>query len=151
MATADRFDPYRTYHFDVVVEGMLVGGFSEVTGISARREMVEYRNGNAVTSFASKLPCRDAVDDVTLRRGYTLDNKLWAWHGALSAGSPDRRNVAITLKDEARKPVLTWELEAAWILSLMGPSFNALANEVGIEEMKLACEAIHLVVEGAPA
>lgn len=149
MATADRNDPYRSYFFSVEIEGLLIGGFSEVSGLNVKREMVEYRNGNAKTSFTSKLMGRDTFDNITLKRGYVRDNTLWAWYASQSAGNPDRKNLTITLNDEARNAVISWGVEGAWIVSLMGPSFNAMGNDVAMESVELAVENVTMQLEGA--
>jgi phage tail-like protein len=151
MATDTRVDPLRSYQFDVVIEGAQVGGFSEVTGLSAKRQMVEYRNGNDVESHSRKLTGRDSFDNVTLKRGYTRDDTFWKWFASLSVGNDDRRNVTVTLRDEMRRPVLSWVLEGAWILSLMGPGMNAGGNEVAVESLELCVEKITMELEGAAA
>jgi phage tail-like protein len=149
METGTRKDPYRSYQFAVEIDGMTVAGFSEASGLAAKREIVEYRNGNDVPSHARKLTGRDSYDNITLKRGFTNDATLWRWFASLSAGADDRRTVTITLHNEARSPVLSWMAENAWIVSLMGPGFNALGNEVAIESLELAVEMITIEVEQA--
>jgi hypothetical protein len=50
-----------------------------------------------------------------------------------------------------RRPVLSWVLEGAWILSLMGPGMNAGGNEVAVESLELCVEKITMELEGAAA
>jgi len=151
MAIGDRDDPYRTFYFDVYVEGLLLGGFSEVSNIAQKQEIVEYRAGNAKTSFSAKLTGRSSFDNVTLKRGYVKDDRLWRWSENLKNGVPDRRNVTITLKDEARNAVMSWGLEGTWVVSIMGPGFNAMGNDVAIESVELAVENVTMQLEGESA
>jgi phage tail-like protein len=55
-------------------------------------------------------------------------------------GSIDRRNVSITLLDEARQPVQRWVLRNAWPAKLDYSRLDARGNEVAIETLELAHE-----------
>jgi phage tail-like protein len=151
MSIDNRDDPLRSYHFSVEIDGTQAAGFSEATGLNAKRDIVEYRNGNDVESHVRKLTGRDSYDNVTLKRGYTRDNTFWRWFAALSAGQNDRRTITVTLHDEARRPVLSWTLEGAWIVSLMGPGFNATDNAIAVEQIEFAVEKVTMAQEGAAA
>ena len=47
--------PYLTFNFAVEIEGLLVGGFTEVSGLESEIEVEEYREGG-VNGFVHKLP-----------------------------------------------------------------------------------------------
>ena len=49
--------PYQTFNFAVEIEGLLVGGFTEVSGLESEVEVEEYREGG-VNGFVHKLPVR---------------------------------------------------------------------------------------------
>jgi phage tail-like protein len=87
--------------------------------------------------------------NITLKRGYTQDLSLWAWHSNIVNGQPDRRNVTIVLMNEARKPVLSWHAENAWVNKIEGPTFKASGNEVAMESIELVHEG--LTIEPAAA
>ncbi|MGI9393092.1 MAG: phage tail protein [Boseongicola sp.] len=151
MEADKRNDPYRTHHYEVLIDGMIAGGFSEVSSPNMRREIVEYRNGNDPESHSRKLTGRDSFENITLKRGFTHNAAFMQWFANLSMGADDRRNITITLRDEARRPVLTWVCEGAWIVSLMGPGFNAAGNEVAIESIEFAVESVKMELEATPA
>jgi phage tail-like protein len=50
-----RNDPYKAYNFLVEIEGLIVGGFSEVTGMQVEIEVKDYREGG-VNEYIHKLP-----------------------------------------------------------------------------------------------
>lgn len=137
MAAGDRNDPYRAFNYVVDIENSPVAGFSEVSGLSAEGDSVPYREGNYAENSVLQLPGLRKYTNVTLKRGYTQSNALWAWYAAIAAGERDWRAVTITLMDEAHEPVLRFDLEAAWINKIEGPAFNASGNEVAIETMEL--------------
>ena len=45
MPLAARADPYLGFRFLVEIEGLIVGGFSEVSGLQAETEFEEVREG----------------------------------------------------------------------------------------------------------
>ena len=81
---------------------------------------------------------------LTLKRGYTQDQSLWRWYGNIVNGQPDRRNVTIVLMNEARRPVLRWHAENAWVNKIEAPSFKAAGNEIAMESVELVHEGLTL-------
>jgi phage tail-like protein len=144
MATATRVDPYRTFNFRVDVEGLSVGAFSEVSGLSSDGDMVEYREGTDVPLTVRKLTGLRKYANITLKRGYTQNQELWSWYRNIVNGLPDRRNGTIVLMDEERNEVMRWNFENAWINKIEAPTFNAKGNEVAIESVELVHEGLTL-------
>jgi phage tail-like protein len=147
MATAERRDPYRSFNFHLVIDGVPLGAFSEASGLTADGDAVDYREGTDVQSNVRKLIGLRKFTNITLKRGYTQDRSLWVWHQNIVNGQPDRRNVTIVLMNEARQPVLSWHAENAWVNKIEGPSFKASGNEVAMESVELVHEG--LTIEAA--
>lgn len=148
MPTDERNDPYRGFNFVVDIDNMPVAGFSEISGLTAEGDPVEYREGNELENHVRKLTGLRKYTNLTFKRGYTQDDTLWSWYAAIAAGQDDRRGVAITLMDEAHQPVIRWNAEGAWINKIEGPSFNASGNEVVIESMELCHEKLTIELQG---
>ena len=144
MATGDRKDPYRSFNFRVEIDGIAVGSFSEVSGLSSDGDVVEYRNGDDVPLHVRKLPCLRKFSNITLKRGYTQNRELWNWRKNIVNGVADRRDGSVVLMDEERRDVLRWNFTAGWIHKIDGPSFNAKGNEVGIESLEIVVESLNL-------
>jgi phage tail-like protein len=142
MATADRRDPYRSFNFQLEIDGVPLGAFSEVSGLTAEGDAVDYREGTDVQQNVRKLPALRKYSNITLKRGYTQDKSLWRWYGNIVNGQPDRRDVTIVLLNEARQPVLRWHAESAWINKIEGPSLKAAANEIAMESVELVHEGL---------
>lgn len=147
MATAERRDPYRSFNFHLVIDGVPLGAFSEASGLTADGDAVDYREGTDVQSNVRKLVGLRKFTNITLKRGYTQDRALWVWHQNIANGQPDRRNVTIVLMNEARQPVLSWHAENAWVNKIEGPSFKASGNEIAMESVELVHEG--LTIEAA--
>jgi phage tail-like protein len=144
MATGDRKDPYRGFNFRVEIDGISVGSFSDVSGLSSDGDIVEYRNGDDVPLHVRKLTGLRKFSNLTLKRGYTDNRELWNWRNNVLNGVPDRRNGAIVLMDEERKDVLRWEFEGGWIHKIDGPTFNAKGNDVTVESLEIVIESLTL-------
>jgi phage tail-like protein len=144
MATDDRNDPYRSFNFQLEIDGVPRGAFSEASGLMADGDPVDYREGTDKQANVRKLVGLRKYSNITLKRGYTQDKALWRWYQNIMNGVPDRRNVTIVLLDEARQPVLRWHAENAWVNKVEGPSFKASGNEVAMESVDLVHEGLTL-------
>ncbi|HEX9236145.1 MAG TPA: phage tail protein, partial [Actinomycetota bacterium] len=133
MATV-RDNPYGAFNFLVDLgTGQDVAGFSEVTGLGMEIAYLEYRAGSDKRNTVRKIPGLHKVGDVTLKRGLAGSTDLFEWIRAVRDGALDRRNVTITLLDEARDPVIVWRLRNAWPTKWDGPTLNAEGSDVAIE------------------
>jgi phage tail-like protein len=144
MATGDRKDPYRGFNFRVEIDGITVGSFSNVSGLSSDGDVVEYRNGDDVPLRVRKLMGLRKVSNIKVERGYGVNRELWTWRNNIVNGIPDRRNGAIVLMDEERNDVLRWEFVGGWIHKIDGPTLNAKGNDVAIESLEIVIESLTL-------
>jgi len=135
-----RDDPYANFNFVVDVGLGDDLGFSEVDLPSGEVEVIEYREGADRVSSARKLPGRATYPNVVLRRGVAGRTDLFDWWKSVRDGDLQRRNVSVTLLDEARKPVQRWLLRNAWPTKLSYSRLSGLGNEVAIETLELAHE-----------
>jgi phage tail-like protein len=138
----ERKDPFRSFNFELTIDNVASGAFSECSGLTADGDAVDYRDGTWPSLNVKKLIGLRKFTNVSLKRGYTQDRQLWDWHVRIANGIPDRRNVTIILHDEAHTPVMRWHLENAWINKIEGPSFKAAGNEVAIESVELVHEGL---------
>jgi phage tail-like protein len=139
-----RRDPFKNYSFLVEIDGIASSAFKSVSGLAAEAEVIEYREGSDPVSSSRKLPGRVRYPNVRLSRGLTTSRDLWDWWRTVVDGTVERRNVAITLLDDSRTPVLRWLLREAWVAKFEGPEFDASKNEVAIETIELAHERLEL-------
>jgi phage tail-like protein len=142
MPTAERRDPYRAFNFQLEIEGVPLGAFSECSGLTAEGDAVDYRDGTDLQPNVRKLVGLRKYSNITLKRGYTQDKSLWQWYTNIHNGLPDRRNVTIILLNEEHVAVLRWHAENAWINKIEAPSFKASGNEVAIESVELVHEGL---------
>ncbi|MCA9903683.1 MAG: phage tail protein [Anaerolineae bacterium] len=143
--SSDRNDPFAAFNFQVVIDGVTVAGFSEVSGLTTETDPIEYRTG-AEINHVRKLPGLAKYSNITLKRGYTTSPELWSWRQKVIQGKTERQSGSIVLLNEAREPALKWKFTEGWPRKWEGPSFNAKNNEIAIETLEIVCETIELDV-----
>jgi phage tail-like protein len=139
-----RDDPYAGFNFVVEIAGAPIAGFSEAQLPAGTIEVIRYREGADRRSGDRLLPGRVAYANVILRRGFAGATDLYDWWDAIRNGAIDRRDIAITLLDEARDAVGRWLLDRAWPTRLAYGHLDALGNELAIESLELVYERFAL-------
>ena len=142
MATAKRDDPYGGYNFIIEIDGVQRAGFSELSGITAENDVIDYREGAAPSLNVSKLPGLVKYGPVTLKRGFTQNHELWAWRRSIIEGNIQRRNIDVSLRNESQQVVLVWRFVEAWISKWNGPALNAKTSEAAIEQIEIVHEGV---------
>ena len=137
MAVGDRVDPYLSFHFLVEIEGLVIGGFNEVTGLTVEVEIEEYREGG-LNAYVHKLagPAR-YPNNLVLKHGLTDSDTLWNWHQGVASGNIQRRNGSIILLDSAGEEQWRWNFVDAYPVRWVGPDLRAGSAEVAIETLEL--------------
>jgi phage tail-like protein len=79
--TGIRFDPAPTYLFYVEISGLIVGLFTEVSGIGATRKIETVQEGG-LNDGSHSLPGPVDFNRITLKRGMTVSRELWNWFQA---------------------------------------------------------------------
>ena len=140
---ANRNDPFGNFNFLVEIGGVTKAGFSEVSGLDAELEPIEYRTGDEDITVR-KIPGLKKFSNITLKRGFTADLSLWNWMKQGLDGKVLRTTMSITLLDESRQPVLRWNIRQAWPCKWEGPELNAKGNDIAIETLEICHEGIEL-------
>jgi phage tail-like protein len=141
---ADRLDPYSGYNFSVELDGVTRAGFRECSGLENSQNAGEYREGTDKNLSVRKLPGLVTHSDITLSRGITSDSKLWEWREKAMKGNVERHDISITLLDDTGSPTVTWNLFDCWPRQWTGPSLNATADDLAVEQIVLACERVEV-------
>ena len=154
----DRTTPYGAFNFLIDLRhpsgpgpGDPLGGFSDVSGINTEIKVAEYRSGNFAENHVQKVPGTHTVGDVTLKRGIVNSRDFWAWIDDVRLRGPRaKRDVLVTLRDEAGQPVQAWKLRRAVPLKYTGPTLAAKGGgDVAMEELVLSIEGLDFAPPGA--
>ena len=136
--------PLPKFHFLVDWGGARIG-FTEVTGLGVETEIIEYRDGANPGFSKQKIPGMQKFGNVTLKRGvFAGDNDGFAWWNTASLNTIERRDVTVSLLNEAHEPVMVWKIKNAWPTKMTSPDLKSDANEVAIETLELAHDGLSI-------
>ena len=71
--------PYRVFRYSVEIKGISRAGFSEVSGMDASTDVVEYREGDDLRNTPRKLTGLTKFSNVTFRWGVSDDKEFLDW------------------------------------------------------------------------
>lgn len=134
-------DPFRNFRFRLEVGDIQQAGFSEVSGIDASIDVIDYRVGNDPT-HNRKLSGLTKFSNITLKWGITNSVDMYTWIENAINGNVERKDVTIVAIDEEGNDAATWVITSAWPSKYTGPSFDAKGNAVAIESLELAHEGM---------
>ena len=138
-----RSDPYQGCNFVIEIEGLLVGGFSECSGLEVETELVDYREGG-VNDYIHRFAGGTRSPALVLRHGITSGDGLWRWYQMTAAGQVVRRNGTIFLLDSAHVAAIQWDFKDAFPYKWTGPELRAEAASIAFESVELAHRGLRL-------
>lgn len=138
---ADMKHPYRNFRFRLEIDGLEAGGFAEVSGFDTSVDVIEYREGDDVTT-PRKLPGLTKYGNITLKWGTSDSMVLYEWLDGITEGTIERKTVTITAIDEAGDDAASWQMINAWPVKYTAPDFNATGSDVAMESLEIAHEGL---------
>jgi phage tail-like protein len=140
-----RHDPYLNFNFLVEIDGNAIADLTQVDIPEGLIEIAAYREGGEQRNNIRRLPGRVTFGHLVLRRGFTADRTFFQWWRSVADGNLDRRNVAVSLCDQAGREVARWAFYNTLPMKYVGPALNARGNDVAIESLELDVEEMELV------
>jgi phage tail-like protein len=122
--------------FSVKVGDLVVGTFSECSGLGVEYETYDYPEGGN-NLFVHRLVGRRKHSNVTLKNGLTNKDALLQW--VLGGGA---KPVILTFLTSNGAIMRTFGLAAAVPVRWTGPSGNAGANAVATESLEIAHQGL---------
>lgn len=139
--TGTRLDPFMAYNFHLEIDGLIVGGFEQVSGLSITTSVKKYREGGRNDSehvFAEYT----TFPDLVLKRGMSDVDQLYGWYYDITQGNIRRRSGTIYLLNDESVPVTWWDFTDAFPVKWEGPTLAASNNAVATESITLVHEGL---------
>ena len=149
-ANANRYDPYRTFKFQVVIGNRTVAGLSKMGALKRTTESVKWR-GAGDPSYQRNMPGGSSFEAVTLEQGLSHDPVFEEW--AISVNNVADGDAGMSLKNYRREvvinvlnlqgvPAITYTLRRAWVSEFQAlPEFDAnIMNTIGIQSITIQHE-----------
>ena len=143
--------PIPKFHFRVEIDGEEMS-FMEVSGLEVNTEVIEYRHGDSEVFSPMKMAGLVKTSNLTLKKGiFEGDDRLLEliqriydkeYYGA----EDTRMDILIELLDEEGETIMSWNVQRAFPIKYSGTDLKSDANEVAIESIEFAYEAIELSV-----
>ena len=148
-ANAHRHDPYRTFKFQVLIDGQSVAGLKKMSALKKTTEAVDWRTGGDPT-HVRKLPGGTKYEAITLEQGLTHDPVFEQWANLVNNIDGDsamslknfRKDIAINVMNLQGQVAISYQVRRAWVSEYQAlPDFDAgTTNTVGIQSIKLEHE-----------
>jgi len=130
-------DPYRGYRFKIEIEGIVVGGFSEATGLQVEKLTEEVAEGG-VNDTVYIIPKGTKYQNLVLKRGLTDSTMLERWQKEVIDGSIKRRTVHVILLDADGSDAARWSFIKTFPVKWVCGELKADSNSVVFETLELA-------------
>lgn len=142
MMPGIRIDPYLAFNFNVEIEGLIVGGFSEVTGLQVETVVETYREGG-LNEYEHKFSGLSRYpSNLILKHGLSDVDFMWSWHNSVRQNIFLRRNGTIFLMSTSGEPKAAWNFQGAYPVKWTGPELRAESNTVAFESIELVHRGI---------
>ena len=140
--------PYTNAHFQLLIDGLPMGDFSECSGLAADLGTEDYLEGGE-NRFAHRFPVRASFPNLVLKRGTNGDAALWTWYlEYLDRGTIKPRDGQVHLlswSGGALKPVRAWAFRRGYPVKMSGPDLNAGSPAIAIESVEVVHHGLALV------
>jgi phage tail-like protein len=146
---AHRYDPYRTFMFQVVLDGKPVAGLRKMGALKKKTETVKWRTAGD-PAHERILPGGSSYEAVTLEQGLTHDPVFENWANLVNniQGSAAmsllnfRKDIVINVLNLQGVVAISYKLYRAWVSEFQAlPEFDAgNMNTVGIQTITLQHE-----------
>ena len=148
-ANAHRHDPYRTFKFQVLIDGQTVAGLKKMGALKKTTEAVDWRTGGDPT-HVRKLPGGTKYEAISLEQGLTHDPVFEQWANLVNNIDGDagmslvnfRKDIVINVMNLQGRVAISYQVKRAWVSEYQAlPDFDAgTTNTVGIQTIKLEHE-----------
>lgn len=129
-------------YFSVLVDGIRVGDFLKVSGLSTYVNVDEEKSRNS--NLIEKSPGASGCNNVILYKKRTREQPFWNWLKAIQSGNFEKKTIAIELIYR-NKPLRGWKLINCWPCrwTISDITDEGVVNTV--EEIELVVEEIELL------
>jgi len=146
---AHRHDPYRTFKFQILIDGKPVAGLKKMTALKKTTEVVSWRTAGD-PSHERKMPGGSKYEAITLEQGLTHDPVFESWASLVNNIDGDaamslknfRKDIVVNVLNLQGTVAISYKIFRAWVSEYQAlPDLDAGSmNAVGIQTLKLEHE-----------
>ncbi len=146
---AHRYDPYRTFKFQILIDGQPVAGLKKMGALKKKTDPIKWRTAGD-PSHERVLPGGTSYDPITLEQGLTHDPVFEDWANLVNNIEGDaaislknfRKDLVINVLNLQGQVAMSYKLFRAWVSDYQAlPDFGAgTMNSLGIQTITLQHE-----------
>ena len=146
---AHRYDPYRTFKFQVLIDGNVIAGLKKMSALKKKTEPVKWRTAGD-PSAERILPGGSSYEPITLEQGLSHDPVLEEWANLVNNIQGDgamslrnfRKDIVINVLNLQGMVAISYKVYRAWVSEYQAlPELDAgTMNAVGIQSIVLQHE-----------
>lgn len=146
---AHRHDPYRTFKFQIVIDGQVVAGLKKMGALKKKTEPVKWRTAGD-PSHERILPGGTSYEPVTLEQGLSHDPVFENWANLVNNVEGDaamslknfRKDIILNVLNLQGQVAISYKISRAWVSDYQAlPDLESTAmNTVGIQTLTLQHE-----------
>jgi phage tail-like protein len=137
-------EPHLSRNFLFEADGVPIGVFNEVSGLSVEIDTDKVREGGQ-NGYVHELPGRMEWPHITFKRGLTQSDNLFHWFEKMSGenfagqrNKVERSTGAISIVDHLGLRLRSWNLRDVMPVKWSGPALSTSSNEMLMEELEIA-------------
>ena len=146
---AHGYDPYRTFKFQILIDGQPVAGLKKMGALKKKTDPIKWRTAGD-PSHERVLPGGTSYDPITLEQGLTHDPVFEDWANLVNNIEGDaaislknfRKDLVINVLNLQGQVAMSYKLFRAWVSDYQAlPDFDAgTMNSLGIQTITLQHE-----------
>lgn len=129
------------HNFKLEIDGVMVGGFKEVSGLESEIE----RAAHDASSTEKNRPGRTKYSNIVFKQGNLTNDLVYKWRKAVLDGKTERKSGSIIYLDREGKEVARYNFFEAWPVKWKGPELNAASDMRTVVELELEVGSVVLV------
>ena len=134
---AASIEGYANCRFYVEIGNDTQAVFTEMGALQFETAVTEVEEGGS-NGFVHRLPGRTKVGNLTLKRGLSASNTLYAWYLEILQGEFSTRNVTVAVYDPEGEPLARWTFLGAFPVKWTGPQLTADGRAAAVESVEFA-------------
>lgn len=146
---AHRHDPYRTFKFQILIDGKPVAGLKKMGALKRKTEAIKWRTAGD-PSTERVLPGGTSYEPISLEQGLSHDPAFENWAALVNNVEGDaamslknfRKDIVINVLNLQGVPAISYKVFRAWVSEYQAlPEMDAgTMNAVGIQTLTLQHE-----------
>lgn len=131
-------DPNQAHRFTVEIDGVTVGGITQVDGIEHENEVITTHDGDM--PHPQLAPGRVQQGSITITRDFVADKQFADWRFSVVNGKTQRKSLSVVMLAPDGTESIRYNFFECWPKKYKGPALNARNSTNAQESLELVYE-----------